>query len=266
MSKLCRAKRSASLRAGCVCAWACVLLMLPLPAAAQSLMIFAASSLKESLDEALAHWQRLQTVRARAVYASSAALARQIEHGAPAHLFISADRAWMEYLLQRGLVERSGISIVAGNRLVLIAPSRVNLSLEIVPGFALERALGGGRLALGNPNHVPAGRYAREALEHLGVWPMVRDRLARAESVRGALNFVARGEARLGIVYRSDAHAEPRVRIVSMFPANVHTPIEYPAAIRVGSNRPVEARSIIEFLRAQQGQRILVAHGFEPIR
>jgi len=153
VSKWCRAKRSASLRAGCVCALACVFLMLAFPAAAQSLMIFAASSLKESLDEALSQWQRLQTVRARAVYASSAALARQIEHGAPAHVFISADRAWMDYLVQRGLVERSGISIIAGNRLVLVAPSRVNLSLEIVPGFALERALEGSRLALGNPKH-----------------------------------------------------------------------------------------------------------------
>jgi molybdate transport system substrate-binding protein len=234
-------------------------------AAAQSLMVFAASSLKESLDEALSQWQRLQTVRVRAVYASSSALARQIEHGAPAHVFISADRAWMEYLVQRGLVERGGISIVAGNRLVLIAPRGVEQRLEIAPGFALERALGGGRLALGNTTHVPAGRYAREALEHLGVWPLVRDRLAQADSVRGALNFVARRESRLGIVYRSDAHAEPRVRIVSMFPAHVHTPIEYPAAIRVGSKRPVEARSIIEFLRARQGQRILVAHGFGPI-
>ena len=242
-----------------------VLLILPLPGVAQPLTIFAAVSLKESLDEVIAQWKRSHTVHARAVYASSAALARQIEHGAPADVFISADRAWMEYLLQRGLVDQHSISIVAGNRLVLIAPSGTALRLEIRPGLRLEDALGGGRLAIGNTRSVPAGRYAREVLERLGVWPMVRDHLAQAESVRGALNFVVRGESPLGIVYRSDAQVEPRVRVVSTFPSDLHTPIVYPAAIRLGSDRPIQARSLIEFLLTREGQRILVAHGFESI-
>jgi molybdate transport system substrate-binding protein len=248
------------------CALCLVLLMaIPVAVLAQPLNIFAASSLKESVDAALARWQVLSSVKARAVYASSAALARQIEHGAPADLFISADRAWMDYLLHRNLIAPDPVVVVASNRLALIAPAHSKLQLAIARGFALDKALGAGRLAMGNWQHVPVGRYAHQALQQLGVWAAVENRLAQAESARAALNFVARAESPLGIVYRSDAYAEPRVRIVGLFPLDLHAPIEYPAGIGVGSAYRAQARSLIEFLCSPQGRSIFVARGFTPV-
>ncbi len=227
-------------------------------------VVFAAASLREVLDAAADAFAR-QRGGPRPVlsYAASPALARQIEQGAPADVFVSADRDWMDHL-ERGGHLRAGTRVtLASNRLVLVGPaSGPPPTLRIEPGFALAAALGpGGRLAVGDVAAVPAGRYARAALESLGVWPSVAGRLAQAENVRVALALVARGEAPLGIVYATDARAEPRVRVVGTFPGTVHPPIAYPAAV-TGASRSPRAGAFLEFLRSPAGLALFAAHGF----
>ena len=196
-----------------------------------------------------------------ASYAASSVLAKQIEAGAPAEVFFSADRAWVEYLEARGLLERGSPREVLGNALVLIAPADSPLHLNIAPGFDLTAALGAGRLAMADPDSVPAGKYARAALTKLGVWPRVSDRLVRGENVRAALAYVARGEAPLGIVYGSDALAEKRVRVIGMFPEDTHPPITYVLAL---SARP-EAARFAEFLAGETARQIFARYGFIPL-
>jgi len=246
-----------------------LLLCLALPALAQAsapartdLMVFAAASLQEVMDDAGARWQADSGQRVRVSYAGSAALARQIERGAPADIFVSADQAWMDYLEVRGQVEPASRFDLAGNSLVLVAPRGALDTLALEPG-ALASALGRrGRLVLAETANVPAGRYARQALESGGLWAAVETRLAEVDSVRAALAFVARGEAPLGIVYATDARVEPRVVVVARFPAGSHDPVRYPAA-RVSASPPARSAGFLAYLQGEPMRRRLQAHGFD---
>lgn len=198
---------------------------------AQPPVVFAAASLKNALDAAGADWQKDTGRRVVFSYEASSALARQLEAGAPADIFISADLDWMDWAEQHKLIRPGSRETLLGNALVLIAPADAKIDFKIAPGANLAAALGDSRLAVGEVTSVPAGKYAKEALEKLGMWQGVANKLAPGNDVRAALNFVARGEVRLGIVYATDAHAEPKVRIVDTFPASSHPPILYPAAL-----------------------------------
>ena len=205
--------------------------MLCRTAAAETVTVFAAASLKESLDTAARLYESGSADKIVVSYAASSALAKQIESGAPADLFISADLDWMDYLEQRKLIKPATRKNLLRNRIVLIAPAASRAAVTIAPGFPLAKLLGDGRLAMANPEAVPAGRYGKAALEFLGVWKDVQPRVAAAENVRAALVLVSRGEAPLGIVYKTDAAADPRVRVVAEFPQNSHPPIIYPVAV-----------------------------------
>jgi len=225
-------------------------------AVAQAQTVFAAASLKNALDEINA----LRKEKAVVSYGASSALAKQIEAGAPVDVFISADLDWMDYVEKKDLLAPGSRRSLLRNRLILVAPAREPQKLEPAPGFPIASALGRGRLALADPNSVPAGKYAKAALEKLGVWDQVANRVAAAENVRAALALVARGEAPLGIVYQTDANAEPGVMVAGVFPENSHPPIIYPAAA-LKSARP-EGRAFLEFLRTEAARRIFEKHGF----
>jgi len=229
-------------------------------AQAPQILVFAASSLTDAMQEASAAYEKTVHVTVKASFDSSAVLARQIEAGAPADVFFSADTEWMDYLQSRKLIQVASRKNVLGNRLVLIAPTQSQIQLKIAPHFPLAAALGKGRLATGDPDSVPAGRYARSALTNLGVWDEIAPRLARAENVRVALLYVARGEAPLGIVYASDALADKNVRVVDTFPADTHEPIVYSIAL----TRPAksQAQAFIAYLTGPQGRDIFVKYGF----
>jgi molybdate transport system substrate-binding protein len=227
---------------------------------AEPVLVFAAASLKNALDQAATN----APVKAVVSYASSSALARQIEAGAPAQIYLSADLAWMDYLQQRNLIHSDSRRNLLGNKLVLIAPATSSVRAAVEAGFPLARLLGEGRLALGDPTHVPAGKYAKAALESLGVWESVKDRLAPAENVRAALALVARGETPLGIVYATDAAAEPRVRAVGAFPAGSHPPIVYPAALTSHAKGGAPGR-FLDFLGTPRARAIFEKHGFTPL-
>lgn len=240
-------------------ALAALFLLAAVQARAESLLVFAASSLRGPLDEATRAYESASGMRVRVSYAASSALARQLEAGAPAQVFISADPQWMQYVQSRGLLAGPSVALLA-NTLVLIAPKGRAPALRIAPGFALAAALGEGRLALADPKTVPAGRYARSALEALGVWQQVEARLAPAQDVRAALALVARGEVPLGIVYRTDALAEPAVGIVDTFPAASHRPIVY--ALGVVRGAPHVAAELAAFLASPAARAIWQRHGF----
>ena len=206
-------------------------LLLCRAAGAADVTVFAAASLKEALDAVAAAYSRQAGDKITVSYAASSALARQIENGAPADLFISADLDWMDYLAERKLIDPATRKNLLGNQLVLIAPAASTGTLKIGPNFALAAHLGNGKLAMANPDTVPAGKYGKAALQALGVWPALEKQVARGINVRSALVLVARGEAPYGIVYRTDALAEPKVRIVDTFPAASHQPIVYPLAL-----------------------------------
>lgn len=242
---------------------ALALALMPATSQAESLLVFAAASLKPALDHILAAPEAGTTDTITPSYAASSQLARQIEAGAPAAVFISADQDWMDYLAERGLVVADSRTDLLGNALVLVAPRASTQRLAISPGFDLAGALGAdGRLALAEPNSVPAGKYAKAALLSLGAWAAVESRIVAAENVRAALNFVARGEAPLGIVYRSDTVSEPSVRVLGAFPAGTHAPIVYPAAIVAGHDSAA-ARRLLERLHAPAQQAIFREHGFD---
>jgi molybdate transport system substrate-binding protein len=227
--------------------------------------VFAAASLKTVLDEAARAFAAGGGTPTVASYAASSALAKQIEHGAPADLFISADLDWMDYLDEKSLIRRPTRTTVAGNALVLVAPLARPGEVRLEPGLDLAAALDGGRLAVADPRATPAGKYAKAALEHLGAWAGVRDRLAPAENVRAALALVALGEAPLGVVYRSDALAEPRVRTVATFPSASHPSIVYTAAVLQAARDPEAAAAFIAFLRSAKGQAVFARHGLTPV-
>ncbi len=227
------------------------------------MLVFAAASLSDVLEDLGAAWRRSTGVPVRFSFAASSLLARQIEAGGRADVFISADREWMDYLDDRGLIVKSSRHDLAANRLVLIAPADSTLALEMRTGLDLATALGNGRLSLADPDTVPAGRYARAALDAMGVWRQVEGRLARADNVRAALVFVARGETPLGIVYATDARIEKNVRVVAFFPAHSHPPISYPAAATPDA-RP-DAAAFIAYLRGKDAAAVWKKHGFlEP--
>jgi molybdate transport system substrate-binding protein len=233
------------------------------PARAQGTIVFAAASLKNALDDAEAAYAARSARKSSLAYASSSALARQIENGAPADIFISADLDWMDYLAKRRLIKVDSRVNLLRNEIVLVAPAESRASVTIGPKFPLAKLLGAGRLAMGDPDHVPAGKYGKAALEALGVWPTVADRIARAENARAALTFVSRGEAPFGIVYRTDAGADKGVRIVGVFPADTHPAIIYPAAMTTGGKSP-SAEEYFRFLQSSEAQAIFRKHGFVP--
>jgi molybdate transport system substrate-binding protein len=235
----------------------------PMRAGAEELLVFAAASLKPALDEIVATPEARSIEAIRASYAASSQLEHQIEAGAPASLFISADPDWMDAAAASGkIVSESRIDLL-GNALVLIAPKDSALALEIAPKLDLAGALGkDGRIALGEPNSVPAGKYAKASLISLGVWDSVQSRIVSADNVRAALNFVAKREVPLGIVYRSDAVSEQAVRIVGTFPDSSHAPIVYPAAIVAGHDTPA-ARKLLALLHAPAAQAIFTRYGFD---
>lgn len=230
---------------------------------AASVLVFAAASLTDALDEVSRTFTEQTHVPVKASYAASSALAKQIESGAPADVFFSADLEWMDYLEQRKLLRPGSRHDVVHNRLVLIAPADSRVVLRIAPGFDLEKALGDGKLATGDPDSVPVGKYARAALEKLGAWNRVSGRLVRAENVRAALAYVARGEAPLGIVYQTDAQAEKRVRIVDVFPEDTHPPITYPIALT--NNAGPAASRFADFVRSETARQIFRKDGFQPL-
>ncbi len=241
---------------------ACVLLgASPGVAKERGPLVLAAASMQEALTEAANRWAALRHLRPVLSFAASSALARQVEAGARADMFVSADEVWMDYLQSRNLLRAGTRARLTENRLVLVALARSRVNLRIGPRFALARALGTGRLAIADPASVPAGRYGKVALEKLGVWQGVATRIAPAENVRAALALVERGAAPLGIVYATDAKASAKVRVVGVFPASSHPPITYPVALlKTSTNR--EAEAFRRFLISGQGRAILARHGF----
>lgn len=237
------------------------------PAAARGRppLVLAAASLQESLAAAADAWAKGGHARPVLSFAASSALARQIEAGAPADLFISADERWMDVVAGKGLIRPGTRASFLANRLVLIAPMRSPVKLAIRRGFPIARALGDGRLAMADPDAVPAGRYGKAALTALATWRAVADRIARAENVRAALALVERGEAPLGIVYATDARASKRVRVVGVFPADSHPAITYPIAVLAAATSP-DAEGFRRFLISPAGKAIFARYGFSARR
>jgi molybdate transport system substrate-binding protein len=231
------------------------------PVRATEVTVFAAASLKNALDDATKAYEAKSGDKVVISYAASSALAKQIEGGAPADIFFSADLDWMDYLQQKNLIDVGSRKTLLGNTLVLIAPKGSTVSLTIEKGFPLVQALGSdGKLAMADVNAVPAGKYGKAALIYLGVWDAVASRVAQAENVRAALAFVARGETPLGIVYGTDAKAEPAVRVVGTFPEDSHLKIEYPVAL-LASAKP-EARKFFDFVVSPTAAPAFEAQGF----
>jgi molybdate transport system substrate-binding protein len=230
-------------------------------ATAAEALVFAAASLKNAMDGISAEWQSETGMRANVSYAASSALARQIEQGAPADIFFSADLDWMDYLQQRKLIEAETRTNLLGNTLVLIAPAGSVPSFQIAKGVDLGAFIADGRLAVGDVSSVPAGKYAKQALQALGMWAGVEGKLAPTDSVRSALALVTRGEAAAGIVYATDAKIEPKVKVLGSFPAETHDPIIYPVAL-VASSTNADAPVFLGYLRSPVATRVFDAFGF----
>lgn len=231
----------------------------------RSVLVFGAASLTDVLGELGKVYTERTKVPIQSSFAASSVLAKQIEAGAPADVFFSADLDWMDYLDGRKLLRPGSRHDVAGNSLVLIAPADSRVSLKLAPGADFGPALGAdGKLATGDPDSVPAGQYAQAALQKLGVWDQVSGRIVRAENVRAALAYVARAETPLGIVYKTDALAEKRVRIIAQFPAASYPPVIYPIALTLHAGP--EAAGFEEFVRSQAAGAIFRKYGFEPLR
>jgi molybdate transport system substrate-binding protein len=231
------------------------------PALAAPPLVLAAASLQESLTAAADAWARRGHNRPVLSFAASSALARQIVAGAPADLFLSADEPWMDIVQQANRIVPGTRASFLANRLVLIAPAATARPVAIRRGMPLARLLGGGRLAMAEPNVVPAGKYGRQALTRLGIWPALAPRIAAGDSVRAALALVERGEAPYGIVYLTDARASAKVRIVGTFPPASHAPITYPIA-RLTAARSAEAEPFRRFLLSPAGKAIFRRYGF----
>ena len=233
-------------------------------ASAAEVVVFAAASLKEALDDAVGIYDNQSDDTVKISYAASPTLAKQIESGAPADLFISADLDWMDYLQQHNLIQPGTRKSLLGNRLVIVAPADSDLKLDIKPGFDLAGALKGGHLVMANPDSVPAGKYGKAALEKLGVWSSVRGAVAPAENVRAALLLVSRQEAPLGIVYATDAAADPGVKIAGVFPEDTHPPIVYPIAMTADSK--TSAARLLQFLTSPAARPIFEKRGFTVLQ
>jgi molybdate transport system substrate-binding protein len=235
----------------------------PMAARAQApLTVFAASSLTDALRALVQDWAARGNPAPRLSFAASSALARQIEQGAPADLFLSADEPWMDYVQERGqIVNATRISPI-GNVLVLVAPAGTTGTVDLARGTDLAALVGNRRLATGDPAHVPVGRDAQAALEWMGQWGAIAPRLARAENVRAALLLVERGEAPLGVVYATDALAAPGVRVIAEFPPESHPPITYPFALTRRAEANAEARDLLAFLTSAEAMPGWQRHGF----
>jgi molybdate transport system substrate-binding protein len=227
-------------------------------------LIFAAASLKDALDSINAAWVNQGGKSAVISYAASSVLAKQIEQGAPADIFISADIDWMDYLAERQLIKPDSRFDLLGNTLVLIAPKDSTLEAKIAPDFPLASLLGDGKLAMANTDSVPAGKYGNAALARLGVWDSVKDSVAQAENVRAALALVSRNEAPLGIVYATDAKADPNVKVIGTFPADTHPPIIYPVAVLAKATNP-DALAFVSFLKTETADKLFEGQGFRVL-
>jgi molybdate transport system substrate-binding protein len=242
-----------------------IMLGLTAPAFAAPVDVFAAASLKNALDAVSEAWKAESGKETKNVYAASSALAKQIEQAAPADVFISADLDWMDYLASKKLIKEDTRKVLLGNQLVLVAAKDSGVKLELKAGADLAGALAGGKLAVGDVKAVPAGKYAKAALEKLGLWASVEASLAQAENVRAALALVARGEAKLGIVYATDAKAEKQVEVAGVFPEDSHPPIVYPAAVVISSKNP-DAEAFVTYLSSPKAQEIFAAQGFAILK
>src|SRR5262245_20672111 len=236
------------------------------PAQAQGgdVVVFAAASLKNALDAINAQWQKETGKKATISYASSPALAKQIEQAAPAQIFISADVDWMDYLAQKHLIKPETRSNLLGNRIVLVAPKDKAQPIEVKPGFDLAKILGEGRLSIANVDTVPAGKYGKAALEKLGVWTSISGKLAQAENVRAALLLVSRGEAPAGIVYQTDAASDSSVKIIGTFPEDTHPPIIYPIALTTNATHP-DAAAFLAYIRSDKATPSFEAQGLRVL-
>ena len=233
--------------------------------AADKITVFAAASMKNALDAANAAWSKETGKETTDSYAASSALAKQIEAGAPADLFISADLAWMDYVAKKQLIKEDSRVSLLGNRIVLVAAKDQAKTVDIKPGFDLAGLVGDGKLAMGAVDSVPAGKYGKAALEKLGVWSSVEAKVAGAESVRAALALVSRGEAPYGIVYQTDAAADPGVAIVGTFPEDSHPPIIYPVAILTESKN-ADAAAYLDYLKSAKAAAFFEAQGFTILK
>jgi molybdate transport system substrate-binding protein len=239
----------------------CGLSYSPVLAQDTSLTVFAAASMKNALDDIDASYTAKTGIKIVASYAASSALAKQIEQGAPADIFVSADTDWMDYATRKKTIQESTRVNLLGNSIVLIAPKDSTIDhVAIGPGFDLAKLAGSGKIATGDVKAVPVGKYARAALENLGAWQAAEPKFAMAESVRAALTLVARSEASLGIVYATDAKVEPGVRIVGTFPADSHPAIIYPVAATTTAR--AEAGDYLAFLRSSAAKTIFEKYGF----
>lgn len=228
----------------------------------KAITVFAAASLTNAMQDLGDAFTKDTSIPVRFSFAASSALARQIENGSRADMFFSADLEWMDYLQARNLIQPATRRDMLGNQLVLIAPLDSKIKLKIEPHFALAAAVGKSHLATGDPDSVPVGKYAHEALAYLGVWDQVAARLVRADSVRSALAFVDRGEAALGIVYATDAMVDKNVRVVGMFPPDSHKPIIYPVALT--SVAGSDAAKFLAYIRGPAGDLAFKHYGFTP--
>ncbi len=223
-------------------------------------LVFAAASLKNALDAVVDDYSKATGKAVSVSYAGSSALAKQIEQGAPADIFFSADLDWMDDVEKNGLIANDSRMTLLGNDIVLVAPADSSVSVEIAPDFPLAEALGDGKLAMALTASVPAGKYGKAALQSLGVWDSVAGNLAEAENVRAALALVSRGEAALGIVYATDAKADPGVKVVGTFPEDSHPPILYPVAL-TATAKP-EARAFFDYLTSAKARPRFEEQGF----
>ncbi|WP_337262095.1 MULTISPECIES: molybdate ABC transporter substrate-binding protein [unclassified Serratia (in: enterobacteria)] len=232
--------------------------------AAEKVTVFAAASLTNALQEIASQYQQGKEVQVVSSFASSSTLARQIEQGAPADLFISADQQWMDYVIDKQQMVNDSRYTLLGNELVLIAAKSAKQNkIDINKTTDWAQLLNGGRLAVGDPDHVPAGLYAKEALQNLGAWAMLEPKLARANNVRSAMALVEREEAPLGIVYGSDAIASDKVNVVGIFPASSHKPVEYPMAIVKDRQNP-SVSAFYSYLKGPEAAAVFQRYGFTP--
>lgn len=238
-----------------------MVLAAPAAFAAESLTVFAAASLKNALDSVNTACEADVGEKATISYAASSALAKQIEEGAPADVFISADLAWMKYLSDKKLTRADTEVQLLGNRIVLVAPADSTAGTEIAPNFDLAALVGDGKLAMANVDSVPAGKYGKAALEKLGVWASVEGKVAQAENVRAALALVSTGEAPVGIVYQTDAAADKKVKIVGTFPEDSHPPIIYPVA-QTAESKDAETPAFLKCLQSDKARGLFEEQGF----
>ncbi len=234
-------------------------------AAAEKVTVFAAASLKNALDAVNAEWQKEAGKETTVSYAASSALAKQIESGAPADVFISADLAWMDYVAEKKLIKDDTRANLLGNRIVLVTGNQDAAPVDIKQGFDLKGLLGDEKLAMGAVDSVPAGKYGKAALEKLGVWSSVEKNVAGAENVRAALLLVSKGEAPYGIVYQTDAAADKGVKVAGTFPEDSHPPIVYPIAITTDSKNP-DAAAYVDFVKSAKAAALFEAQGFTILK